>query len=92
MSDVGVNRELITLKSEQKLNEMALKGHQTMIANMLNGSMGKDMKEVLSGKKKVKLSPWRKIRYKFLYYLKMLTNNGVQVGNSEYNGIGKSDF
>lgn len=92
MSNISVNRELTTLKSEQKISEMALKGHQTAIANMLNGAMGKDMKEVLSGKKKVKLSPWRKIKYKFLYYLKMLTNNGVQVGNNEYNGIGKSDF
>lgn len=88
MSDICVNRELTTLKSEQRINEMALKGHQTMIANMLNGSMGKDINDVLSGKKKVKLSIWMKIKYKFLYYIKMFTNNGVQARDCEYNGIG----
>lgn len=60
-----LNREIVSLESEKRMDELALKSHQNTIAAMLNGSMGKDMKEVLSGKKKVKFSFWRRIRNSF---------------------------
>lgn len=60
-----LNREIVSLESEKRMDELALKAHQNTIAAMLNGSMGEDMKEVLSGKKKVKFSFWRRIRNSF---------------------------
>lgn len=93
MSNIGLQREFTTLQSEQKINELALKGHQSTIADMLiNGSMGKDIDDVLSGKKKVKLSFWQKLKYKFRFYLELFIDNGIQTRNSEYNGVGKYNF
>lgn len=92
MNDFELNRELTTLKSEQNLSATALKGHQTQIADMLNGAMGQDIRDVLSGKKKVKLSFWQKLRYKINFFLKLFSNNGIQTRNGEYNGIGQYNF
>lgn len=92
MSNIELNRELTTLKSEQGISAMVLKGHQNQIANMLNGAMGQDMKDVLSGRKVVKLTFWQKLKYKLKFYFNIIINNGIQTGNSEYNGIGESDF
>lgn len=68
--DILISREKTTLNSERRMSDMALKGHQAMLSNMLNGSMGQDMDEVLSGKRKVKLSFWEKLRYKLDAFLK----------------------
>ena len=59
-----MQREIQTLNSEKRMDELALKGHQWTIAQQLNGSMGKDMKDVLDGKKTVKLSFLKKIKHK----------------------------
>ena len=66
-----LQREIQTLKSEKKMDELALKGHQWSIAEQLNGSMGKDMNDVLSGKKKVEFTFWTKIKYGFDNFLRM---------------------
>ena len=63
MSD-AINRELQTLKSERRMDELALKGYQWSIAQELKGAMGKDMKDVLEGKKKVSFSLWERIKNK----------------------------
>ena len=63
MSD-AINRELQTLKSERRMDELALKGYQWSIAQELKGTMGKDMKDVLEGKKKVSFSLWERIKNK----------------------------
>lgn len=56
MSDMGsIQGELNSLKAERKMSELAVKGTQSQIAEMLKGDMGQDMKDVLSGKKKVEL-------------------------------------
>ncbi len=39
------------------MSELAVKGAQNKIAEMLNGEMGQDMRDVLSGRKKVELPP-----------------------------------
>lgn len=47
------SRELVTLESERRMDELALRGVQHSIAEQLNGEMGRDMREVLSGNRKV---------------------------------------
>jgi site-specific recombinase XerC len=66
-----IDRELTSLKSEKRMSEMAIKGYQNELAKKLNGSMGNDMMDVLSGKKFVKLTKWQKFRYKFDNFLKI---------------------
>lgn len=66
-----IDRELTSLKSEKRMSEMAIKGYQNELAKRLNGSMGNDMMDVLSGKKFVKLTKWQKFRYKFDNFLKI---------------------
>lgn len=66
-----IDRELTSLKSEKRMSEMAIRGYQNEIANKLNGSMGDDMMDVLSGKKYVKLTKWQKLRYKIDNFLNL---------------------
>lgn len=70
-----LNREIVSLESERRMDELALKAHQNSIARMLNGAMGQDMNDVLSGKKVVKFSFWRRISnsfYKLLWNLNLV--------------------
>lgn len=67
--DRQLQREITSLESERKMGELALKGHQNMIAEQLRGSMGQDMNDVLSGKKVVKLSFWQRMKNKFERFL-----------------------
>lgn len=68
-----LDMEVQTLKAEKKMNEMALKGYQWSISQQLNNSMGRDMKDVLEGKKVVKLSFWKRVKNKFKLILWHLT-------------------
>ena len=65
------DREVTTLESEKRMDALALKGLQHNIAEQLKGSMGKDMNDVLTGKKKVKLTFWAKLKYSIDNFLKM---------------------
>ena len=67
--DREYERELTTLESEKRMDALALKGLQYSIAEQLNGSMGRDMNEVLSGKKKVELTFLTKVRHKLKTFL-----------------------
>lgn len=69
MIDREITRELTSLEGEKRMDKLALKGHQSSIAEQLNGAMGKDMTEVLNGKKKVKFSLWRRIKNSFDKFL-----------------------
>lgn len=71
MSNIEYNRELTTYNSEKRMDMLALKGLQWNIAEQLNGSMGKDMNDVLSGKKKVELTFWTKLKHKFNSFLSL---------------------
>lgn len=64
-----LDRELTTYESEKRMDELALKGHQWNIAEQLKGSMGKDMDDVLSGKKKVEFTFWTKLKFKINNFL-----------------------
>lgn len=63
--DSSIERELRSLEGERKMSEVAIRGYQHNIAEQLRSSMGEDIKEVLNGNKKVKLSFWQKIKHKF---------------------------
>lgn len=63
--DKELSRELASLKGEQKMSELAVKGYQSAIAEQLNNSMGKDMNEVLSGRRQVKFTLLQKIKNSF---------------------------
>ena len=65
------DREVTTYNSEKRMDALALKGLQWNIAEQLNGSMGKDMNDVLTGKKKVELTFWMKLKYKINNFLKI---------------------
>jgi len=70
----NIQRELTSLESEKRIDKAALKSFQTTFAERLNGSMGKDMKDVLSGVKKVKLPLMKRIKHKinmFLWHLNL---------------------
>ena len=56
------------------MGEAAIKGHQNALSALLNGTMGKDMNDVLSGKKTVKLTLKQKFRYKIYNFFKTITN------------------
>lgn len=66
---LAVNRELRELKNEKLIQEKTLRAEQERFASMLKNGVGDDMHDVLSGKKKVKLSKWDSFKYKFNYYL-----------------------
>ena len=59
-----MERELQTLESEKRMDRVALKGHQWSISQQLNGSMGKDMIDVLNGRKKVIMPLFERIKNK----------------------------
>mgnify|MGYP000980706694 FL=1 len=58
-----LNKELRGLKNDQKMTERNIAQQQESIANKLNGEMGKDMMEVISGKKKITISKWNKFKF-----------------------------
>lgn len=82
MGDYELNRELRGLKNDKIMTERAVDSEKNRWAELLKGEIGQDMKDVLSGKKKVKLSFKEKMNYKFKYYknkLKKIFNK-----NEEY--------
>lgn len=63
MADYELNRELRETKREQELIQLELSKEHERIANLIRQDIGKDMKEVLSGKKKVTLSFKERMKY-----------------------------
>lgn len=72
LEDIGVNRELRELENERKLHKIVLKSEQEKIAKMLKGEMGKDMKDVINGRKRVKMPFFQMLKYKINYWLDKL--------------------
>ena len=75
------NRELRGLKNDKIMTERAVESEKNRWAEKLRGNVGKDMHDVLSGKKRVKLTFSEKIHYSYIYYKnkikKMFNKNGV---------------
>lgn len=68
-NNIALTRELREWKNEQIIQENTLKAEQQKISDMLKGDMGKDIHDVLSGKKQVKLSKFDIFKYKLNYYI-----------------------
>jgi hypothetical protein len=66
--------ELNSLASEHRMGQAAIKAHQNSLSAMLNGSMGRDIHDVLSGRKQVKLTWKQKMKYKIDNFLKLFNN------------------
>lgn len=63
-----LNRELRAWKNDKLMTERAVDSEKNHWAEMLNGNVGKDIKDVLSGKKKVKLTFNEVLNYKLKFY------------------------
>lgn len=62
-SSYELNKELRGLKNDQKMSERNIAHQQENIANKLKGEMGKDMMDVISGKKKITISKLDKFKF-----------------------------
>lgn len=74
-----LNRELRGLKNDKIMTERAVESEKNRWAEMLKGSLGQDIKDVINGKKKVKLTFNEVLNYKLKFYKnkikKMFTKN-----------------
>lgn len=67
-SDYELNRELRGWKNDKIMTERAVDFEKNRWAELLKGEMGKDIDDVLSGKKKVKLTFNEVLNYKLKFY------------------------
>lgn len=75
MNEKGeLSREVKNLENDKRMSILAIKNEQEKMARMLRGSMGKDIDDVLSGKVKVKLSFFEKMKYKVNFWLDKIFN------------------
>jgi len=63
--EYALSKEIRGYESDKKMTERAVLSAQSKWKELLNGEMGEDIKEVVSGKKKVKLSLKETIHYKW---------------------------
>lgn len=79
--DYELNRELKGWKNDKLMTERAVEFERNRWAEMLRGNLGKDIDDVLSGKKKVRLTFNEVINYKLRFYKnkikKMLCKDGT---------------
>ena len=77
-----LNRELRGLKNDKLMSDRAVDAEKRIWAEKLRGEVGKDINDVLSGKKKVKLTFGEVVSYKLKYYKnkikKILNKDGQQ--------------
>ena len=66
--DSELYRELRGLHADRLMTERAVSSEQNRWAELLKGSIGQDMNDVLSGKKIVKFTKREIFRYKWNYY------------------------
>lgn len=67
-ADYELNRELRGWKNDKIMTERAVDFEKNRWAELLKGEMGKDIDDVLSGKKKVKLTFNEVLNYKLKFY------------------------
>ena len=79
--DYELTRETRGLRNDKIMTERAVDYEKNRWAEMLRGSLGKDIDDVLSGKKKVRLTFNEVINYKLRFYKnkikKMLCKDGT---------------
>ena len=65
---IELNREVRGLKNDRLMTERAVDSEKGRWAEMLRGSVGADINDVLSGRKKVRLTFKEWITYKWRYF------------------------
>ena len=70
--NASLSRELRGLKNDRIMTERSIKSQQEMWVNLLNGGLGKDMTEVLEGKRKVTLPLSVRLKYKWNNFVNKL--------------------
>lgn len=63
--EYALSKEIRGYESDKKMTERAVSAAQNKWKELLNGEMGKDIKDVMSGKKKVKLTLKENISYRW---------------------------
>ena len=75
MSDICLNKELEKLKKDKLIFERELECERAKIAKtLIDGGMGKEIDDVLSGRKTIKVSFLEKTKYKIKFYLDRIFN------------------
>ena len=69
-----IQKELIQLENDRQQTKELLAAEQIRIASLLQNDMGKEINDVLSGKKIIKLSLYKRIKYTLRFYLNKLFN------------------
>lgn len=61
----NIEYELKGLKSDKVLNKFLTDSYKKSVANsLINGELGNDMMDTISGKKRIKISRFKLIKYK----------------------------
>lgn len=71
-NDFELAREIRGLSGDLNMTKMAIENVQREMKEMLDGEMGKDMKDVLEGKKSVTVSTVQKHKFKLRNWFKKL--------------------
>lgn len=71
-NDFELAREIRGLSGDLNMTKMAIESVQREMKEMLDGEMGKDMKDVLEGKKSVTVSTVQKHKFKLRNWFKKL--------------------
>ena len=66
--DINTSRELRALKNDMLMTEKAVQFQQNVWKERLQGGIGKDIDDVLSGRVKVRLTLREKFGYKWRYF------------------------
>lgn len=72
MNDIGLSRELKGYEGDKKMAKMAISVTQNQMKEQLLGDMGKDMKDVLDGKRFVTVSKYKKKKFQILSWFRRL--------------------
>ena len=75
--------EVVHLRNDKKMTERALMSQRNEWDRLLKGSLGKDMEDVLSGRKKVTLSFKERLNYKIKLFKNKMKK--LFLNNDEYN-------
>jgi hypothetical protein len=72
MSDIGLSRELKGYEGDKKMTKMAISVTQNQMKEQLLGDMGKDIKDVLDGKRFVTVSKYKRKKFQILSWFRRL--------------------
>lgn len=64
-----LEREINLLESDRNASDKAIRSRMDSYSKMFQGEMGKDIDEVLSGRRRVKMTFREKMKYKIRYII-----------------------